>query len=393
MDREQDNREYAKTHPWITFRFSFKKLNEINWMRIGESLSKSDHIAGVPLAPAVAQELHIIYLAKGVHATTQIEGNTLTEDEVRQQLQGELKLPESQEYLGIETKNIADACLMVIQELADGKDMTLTAERIKLFNKMVLAGLDPEEGAVPGEVRTHSVVVGNAYRGAPAEDGEYLLARLCDWLRDFCDHLPQRYHRPAKILRAVLAHLYIAWIHPFGNGNGRTARLIEFQLLADAGFPTPACHLLSNYYNRTKTKYYAALAETSRNPTHPVEHFISYALDGLVEELREVMKKIRHFQMMVAWTNYVHQRYAGVRSEARVRQRELVLCLDPGRHTPVADLRRLTPSLAEKYAGKQQKTISRDVNSLEAAGLVQHTRAGVRPMIEKMEAFLPIRQS
>ncbi len=41
------------------------------------------------------------------------------------------------------------------------------------------------------------------------------------------------------IIKAVLAHVYIAWIHPFGNGNGRTARLIEFHLLMSGGMPPP----------------------------------------------------------------------------------------------------------------------------------------------------------
>ena len=45
------------------------------------------------------------------------------------------------------------------------------------------------------------------------------------------------------ILKATLAHLYIAWIHPFGDGNGRTARLVEFMLLSRAGVPSPSAHL------------------------------------------------------------------------------------------------------------------------------------------------------
>lgn len=49
-----------------------------------------------------------------------------------------------------------------------------------------------------------------------------------------------------------------------GDGNGRTARLMEFQLLLEGGLPTAACHLLSNYYNRTRSRYYTVLAQTSR---------------------------------------------------------------------------------------------------------------------------------
>ena len=83
------------------------------------------------------------------------------------------------------------------------------------------------------------------------------------------------------LTRALPAHLYIAWIHPFADGNGRTARLVEYQLLAGSGLvPTPAVHLLSNHYNLTRSYYYRVLDRSSRiRPWSPVE-FIAYAVDG-----------------------------------------------------------------------------------------------------------------
>ncbi len=60
-------------------------------------------------------------------------------------------------------------------------------------------------------------------------------------------------------LSAILAHLYIAWIHPFGNGNGRLARLIEVQILSESGVvPLVATNLLSDHYNKTRSAYYLA---------------------------------------------------------------------------------------------------------------------------------------
>ena len=92
------------------------------------------------------------------------------------------------------------------------------------FNELILKGTQLREGVVPGKIRTESVVVGN-YRAAPAEDCEYLLDRLVAWLNGpiFVSSDPEIQF--ALILaKAVYAHLYIAWIHPFGDGNGRTAR-------------------------------------------------------------------------------------------------------------------------------------------------------------------------
>jgi cell filamentation protein, protein adenylyltransferase len=383
-------RQYERTHPWLAFTFDPGRLSHLDWMRLGEALSKCDHIAGVPLLPAVAADLHEIYLAKGIHATTQIEGNTLTEDEARRRIAGDLPLPESQEYLGIEIDNILAVCQEIYADLAAGAVRPLDAAQVKAFNASVLADLALADDVVPGETRTHSVVV-NGYRGAPAEDCDYLLERLCTWLAGLCDCLPPELHRPMRIIRAVLAHLYLAWIHPFGDGNGRTARLMEFQLLLEAGLPTPACHLLSNYYNRTRSRYYAVLAQTSR-PPYPVEVFVAYAVQGFVEELREQLATIRYQQLLVAWVNYVHEQFDGAPTPARRRQRDLVLSLPFDRPTPTARIARLTPDLAVQYATKQHKTVVRDVNELLRMNLVERTASGVRPLIEQLAAFLPLRR-
>lgn len=382
-------RQYEQTHPWLTFRFDAGRLTHLDWLWLGEALSKCDHIAGVPLQPAVAEELHEVYLAKGIHATTQIEGNTLSEDEARQRIAGQLRLPDSQEYLGVEIDNILTVCREIYADLASGVVRPLDAARVKEFNARVLAGLAMGEDVTPGQTRTHSVVV-NGYRGAPAADCDHLLDRLCSWLAHLCDDLSPELRRPMQVVRAILAHLYLAWIHPFGDGNGRTARLMEFQLLLDAGLPTPACHLLSNYYNRTRARYYATLSQTSR-PPYPVEAFVSYALQGLVEELREQLATIRYQQLLVAWVNFVHERFQGAPTPARRRQRDLVLSLPLDRPTPVGAIARLTPDLAVQYATKQHKTVVRDVNELVRIALVERTGAGVRPLIEQLAAFVPLR--
>jgi len=67
----------------------------------------------------------------------------------------------------------------------EGVDAPLTPARIKDLNKRVLAGQAIGDDVHSGEVRTHSVAVMN-YRGARAEDCDYLLSRLCNWLtQDF----------------------------------------------------------------------------------------------------------------------------------------------------------------------------------------------------------------
>ena len=51
---------------------------------------------------------------------------------------------------------------------------------------------------------------------------EALLARMCDWLNGSGFAGEGHMRLPTAIIRASMAHLYLAWIHPFGDGNGRT---------------------------------------------------------------------------------------------------------------------------------------------------------------------------
>nr|WP_221382774.1 Fic family protein [Actinoplanes polyasparticus] len=385
------DREYLASHPWITFMVNLQKLTHKTWLLLGEAESKSHHVAGVPLRPEVARRLHAIYLSKGIHGTTSIEGNTLSEEEVLQRVAGELELPPSRAYLGIEVDNIIAACNRIVEDLAHHRPMELTPERIASFNKQVLANLDLEDGVVPGQVRTHSVVVLN-YRGAPAGDCDYLLQRMCDWLNELdtvaVDDEEMTF--TVAVLKAILAHLYIAWIHPFGDGNGRTARLIEFQLLIQAGVPLPAAHLLSDFYNKTREAYYRALSRTSR-PPYPVEGFIHYAMQGFVDELREQLQVIREEQMRVTWENFVHQSFPKD-SPARHRQRCVVLDLGT-RRDPVAPTRlpEVSPRLARLYADKGTKTLTRDINELVKMQLVRRVPGGIVANFDLIRAFLPMR--
>jgi len=236
-------------------------------MMLGECQSKCEHLARYPLRPDIAEEIHKMYMAKGVLATTAIEGNTLSEEEVRQILDGKLKLSPSREYLEQEVTNIINECNRILTQVEAGNPPLLNTDRIMAINETVLKGLKnlPKE-VRPGEIRRHDVVVA-IYKGAPPEDCKYLLDQLCDWLNDveYFGTADDARSMVNGILKAVLAHLYLAWIHPFGDGNGRTARLIELQLLVSSRVPSPAAQLLSNHYYNTRTEYYRQLHLASQS--------------------------------------------------------------------------------------------------------------------------------
>jgi len=384
-------RTYEETHPWITFHVDLSRIDYRVWMLIGEAQSKCEHINGTPLHPETAERLHRVYLSKGAFATTSIEGNTLSEEQVLERVEGRLKLPDSQEYLGVEVDNIVEACNLIARDVQQGRPLALTPERIRHFNRLVLQDLKLDDDTAPGECRQHSVVVGN-YRGAPAEDCEYLLEQLCSWLNgdDFAAGDPILVF-PFAVLKAVLAHLYIAWIHPFGDGNGRTARLIELQLLMQSGLVSmPASHLLSNHYNQTRSRYYQELDRASK--TGDVAEFVRYALEGFVDGLRSQLEVVREQHLLVTWKNYVHELFRGKDTPARRRQKHVVLDM-PMRSLGRAEIRRVSDRVRDEYAGKTEKTLTRDLNALSRLGLIVREGGGISANYDLIHAFLPPRVS
>ena len=380
-----------RTHPWISFRLDFSRASPELWLGLGEAASKCEHISRVPLRPLTAEKLHRLYLAKGAAATTAIEGNTLSEADVLKAVEGKLTVPPSKQYLKQEVENVITACNTITQQIEAGSLPPLSPQLLSDYNRRVLTGLESSEDAMPGEIRKHSVIVGNVYRGAPAKDCSYLLQRLTDWLSGTDFAPPPGREMVYAIIKAVLAHLYIAWIHPFGDGNGRTARLLEFHILLAAGIPSPASHLLSNHYNQTRAEYYRQLDLASKSGGD-VLPFISYAVRGFVDGLRTQLEFIWEQQWDVVWRNYVHERFQNRNSASDSRQKHLALDLGEKQDwVPVSEIAGLSPRLAKAFANKTPKTMQRDLNALEGMNLISREGRKVRARREIILSFLPLR--
>ena len=385
-------RTYERTHPWLKFVLDLSRLKYSSWMMLGEAISKIEHIAGVPLNPKESERLYALYLAKGALATTAIEGNTLTEEEVLEHLKGSLDLPPSRQYLSQEIDNVITACNNIASEVIASGQNPISPDEICGYNKLVLRDLPLQEDVIPGVYRKHNVVVGR-YKAVPPEDCEYLLSELCDWLNGLNSDISGEMKKSYSILAAIAAHLFFVWIHPFGDGNGRTARLIEFRYLLEAGFPFPAAHLLSNFYNLTRTEYYRQLDRASRSGGD-MQDFFEYAIQGMVDQLREQLRVIRNFQWTATWENLVYKTFRKD-TVANNRRRRLVLDLakitDDDGWLKISDIPSLSVRLAQAYAGKTRKTISRDLNELVQMNLVEKHGRKVRANKALIMAFLPLR--
>ena len=126
-----------------------------------------------------------------------------------------------------------------------------------------------------------------------------------------------------------------------------------------------------------------------------MSHFITYALRGLVDQLKEQLHTIRQFQWETTWRNYIYERFGGKNSAADLRQRRLILDLSQHRDNqgwmPVSEIPKLTPRLAREYANKTPKTLSRDINTLLDMNLIQRRDRKIKANQDLILAFLPAR--
>ncbi len=373
--------------PWITFDVDLTRMGPMFWMELGEARSKCDHLARVPMPPSYARELHDINLSKGVHATTAIEGNTLSEEEVAAILR-QRSATLSADYQVREVENVVAAYNSVLGPLREGATPRLTPELIRQFNRHVLDGLELPPAVRPGETRQHSVAVG-PYRGPDWDRCDEMLRQMCDWLNGPAFSGDGTMRIPVAIIKASLAHLYIAWIHPFGDGNGRTARLCEFLFLVTCGVPTSAAHLISNHCNKTRVEYYKQLQHASESGGD-VTRFLSYCSSGFVEGLGEQLRWIYDRQFRLTWNEFVESQVTG--RDPAMRERRALIAEVLLFSEPIAkqDVPRRTPELAKIYAASGPKTLARDLTELVTIGLLRTVGGRYQADSDVLMSLLPL---
>jgi Fic family protein len=197
------------------------------------------------------------------------------------------------------------------------------------------------------------------------------MARLCDWSKQEFGFPSGRQTFSEAVIQAIVTHVYLEWIHPFGDGNGRTGRLLEFYILLRAGNPDIASHILSNFYNLTRTEYYRHLDRAKKD--RDLTAFITYAVQGYHDGLIETLRAVQDNVFDVSWRFLVHTRFADQnyrKKNVYKRRRDLVLNMLPGRAYPPVELALITADLARQYAALSTRTLLRDLDELKSMELV-----------------------
>ena len=295
----------TREYPQLQFRVHWQ-LKECELVRVGQCVSLIKAINNTPITPQYYTQLMEVALTKGAQSTTAIEGNTLTEEDINRLRAGQ-KLPTSFEYQAKEVQNILEAFDTILQEtIFEHKEQLITKDLLLRFHKMVGKELGEHFAAIPGRFRENDAIVGT-YRCPDYRDVPELVETYCRFLRDVFRYEDGKQRFSELFIEAIVAHVYLEWIHPFGDGNGRTGRLLEFYILSRGGNPDITLHILSNYYNLTRPEYYRQLEKAFQ--TRDLTEFIAYALLGFRDGLQLILEKIQSSQLAITWQKYVYDKF------------------------------------------------------------------------------------
>jgi Fic family protein len=227
----------------------------------------------IPFDSTLVAELKKLYDVRFTYNSNAIEGNTLTQSETELVLTkgitvGGKTLDEHLEVIG--HKEAID----YIENLAQ-RDTEIHEWEIKQIHNLILRKINPEEA---GSYRTLDVMAAGTNYRYPAH---YLLSQL---MGDFASWLnSESALRLHPVEYATMAHYRFVSIHPFRDGNGRSARLLMNLLLIRAGYPIVVIN------NQIRNDYINALAYGQQNKDD-LSQLFALIFDAAISSLVEVLR-------------------------------------------------------------------------------------------------------
>jgi Fic family protein len=267
-------------------RQSLDKLDQRRWL-----------FANMPIDPTHAEWMRRRAWVRTIHGTTRIEGNTLSDIEVEALLTdaaaGRVSDREAREIIGTRE------ALELVDELVGKPKVGIDQPVIREIHRRVLWGQSPL--LMPGEYRRGENRVvdvdgSTIFRTPPSGDVPSLMEQLGAWLAS-----PSGLEAPTA---AALSHLEFVAIHPFNDGNGRTARAISRLVLARHGYAFDGLVSLDAQLDLDRAAYFAAIRAAigrSYEPGYDATPFVRFFVDALVQSADHVLERVRGLgQVMIA---------------------------------------------------------------------------------------------
>jgi len=249
---------------------------------VEEAAALRERIQGAAIELSWIPALQKDTRTRNVHASTAIEGNPLTLEQVRAVEEGR-ELAASDQRSQREVLNYF-AGLRYIEKNAAKRNIR-HEDIFELHRILATRVMDQGEA---GRYRSIAVRVGT-YRPPAHQDVSGLMFELLEWWNKASPTL-------SPILSSAILHYRFEAIHPFADGNGRTGRALALWELYRRGFDTHHIFSVDEFYWEDRPRYYAAL-DAVRHQGDDLSGWLEYCAEGLKATLDRVWLRIQAFNV------------------------------------------------------------------------------------------------
>lgn len=284
------------------------------------------------------------------HYSTHIEGTALSLEQAKNILEGRpvkgVNIDDKKELL-----NYKRAMEFISTYL--GKEDPITEGLIRELHKVLVEGVRGEQ-ADPGNYRKIQNYVVNSrtkeiiYIPPPACDVGALMQEFIEWLNSVKDLSP--------VIIAGIAQFQFVHIHPFIDGNGRTARLLSTLILYKTGYDFKRLFTISEYYDKDRPAYYKAVQSVRMN-NMDMTAWLEYFINGLRFQMTEIQEKGKNIIVAEKVAKDLREYNLNPRQEKIIR----FLMIN----------RQIDNEQCQKLCSSIKRTATRDLTSLVEKGLLE----------------------
>ncbi len=352
--------EYIIPQSWIIYDLSSAYSQMIEAKAVILSLQ------AIPYKREWVEDMQKLELKREVAGTSRIEGADFTEREFDEAVK------EAPEQLLTRSQKQAHAAIQTYRWIATiPDDQPINAELILEIHRKMVTGAD-DDHCPPGRIRGQDE---NVNFGQPRHRGVNGGSDCELAFNSFVAAIQHEYPRHDPIIQASAAHYHLAAMHPFLDGNGRTARALEALFLQRAGLRDSCFIAMSNYYYDEKFAYLGSLA-ASRVNNHDITPFLIFALKGVAVQSRRLFQQTKIHVQKELFRNLMTDLFGRVKTpRQRVITTRQLATLELLLEKDSVELEELYQVVKTHYDELKNpiKAIVRDLLQLEKLGAIEAT--------------------
>lgn len=342
-------------------------INTAILKNIGLVEAAREVIDNAPIVPAWEAKFQSEAKLKAAHFGTALEGNDLTLGEAKIIVDGDMNTPEEAAAAGIvgRERDVQEVInyrrvLDYLDSLKGAENFSYTKELILEIHKLVTQKLVPDDRS--GRYRQVQVVLKNSVTGEvgfrPPNFSQvpFLVEEFLGWLTS---ELGRGEH---PVIRAAVTHYALAAIHPFVEGNGRTARALAMLVLLMEGYDIKSFFALEEYFDQHAEDYFGSLMVVSNQAGKLEDRDLTPWLETFTKALSVELTRIKEIVRQLSIDSQIRQRQ-GKQVTLSERQLKLMEYLNTHGEMMMTEARGQLPMVSED-------TILRDLKDLMNKGII-----------------------